>query len=131
MFSYKDLIWNTHANSNSRTTLLIFYILQVIVWWKLFEKAGKEGWKSIIPVYNKWVAFNIANPGNSNNIFWFIGSFIPHVQIIVFIFMGYKFASKYTNNMIIRIMYMLFPSFTGFLLAFSDNFQYSLYDQQI
>lgn len=27
----------------------IFYILQVIAYWKIFTKAGEEGWKSIIP----------------------------------------------------------------------------------
>ena len=30
----------------------IFYILQVIAYWKIFTKAGEEGWKSIIPIYN-------------------------------------------------------------------------------
>ena len=28
----------------------IFYILQVIAYWKIFTKAGEEGWKSIIPI---------------------------------------------------------------------------------
>ena len=129
MFSYNDLIWNTHGYTNYRFSLLVFYVLQIIVWWRLFEKAGEEGWKSIIPIYNVWIAFNIANPGSSNNILWFIGSFIPHIQVLVFIFMGYKFASKFTDNIIIRILYMIFPFFTGFLLAFSDQFQYSPHDQ--
>lgn len=33
----------------------IFYILQVIAYWKIFTKAGEEGWKSIIPIYNGYV----------------------------------------------------------------------------
>ena len=32
----------------------VWYILQVIAYWKIFTKAGKPGWHSIIPVLNTW-----------------------------------------------------------------------------
>lgn len=124
MYSYRDLIWNYEMSAGSKFTLLLGYVLQVVVWWRLFEKAGEEGWKSLIPIYNVWVAFNIANP-NGSNILWFIGSFIPGIQFFVFLIMGYMFASKYTDNLLIRILYMIFPFFTGLLIAFSDEFHYS------
>ncbi|MFQ8842671.1 MAG: hypothetical protein ACLR8P_19070 [Clostridium fessum] len=38
----------------------IFYILQVIAYWKIFTKAGEEGWKSIIPIYNGYVQYRPA-----------------------------------------------------------------------
>ena len=44
------------------TALLIcgvWYILQVIAYWKLFEKAGKPGWHSIIPILNTYDQFDI------------------------------------------------------------------------
>ena len=31
-----------------------WYILQVIAYWKIFTKAGKPGWHSIIPFLNNW-----------------------------------------------------------------------------
>lgn len=31
-----------------------WYILQVIAYWKIFTKAGKPGWHSIIPYLNDW-----------------------------------------------------------------------------
>ena len=34
-------------------------VLQVIAMWKLFEKAGQEGWKAIIPIYNMVILFKI------------------------------------------------------------------------
>ncbi len=40
--------------------LLIWYILQVIAFWKIFTKAGQPGWKSIIPIYNQYIEFRIA-----------------------------------------------------------------------
>lgn len=35
-------------------------VLQIIAMWKIFSKAGEEGWKSIIPVYNIITLFKIA-----------------------------------------------------------------------
>lgn len=34
---------------------LIIYIITVAGLWKIFEKAGLEGWKAIIPVYNLYL----------------------------------------------------------------------------
>lgn len=34
---------------------LVLYIVYVVGLWKLFEKLGLEGWKSIIPFYNSYV----------------------------------------------------------------------------
>lgn len=40
--------------------LILWYVLQVIAFWKIFTKAGQPGWKSIIPVYNQYIEFRIA-----------------------------------------------------------------------
>ena len=39
--------------------LLLWYVLQVIAYWRIFTKAGERGWKSIIPVYNIYVQYRI------------------------------------------------------------------------
>lgn len=31
---------------------LVIYIILVAGMWKMFEKAGIDGWKAIIPIYN-------------------------------------------------------------------------------
>jgi hypothetical protein len=31
-----------------------WYILQVVAYWKIFTKAGRPGWHSIIPFLNEW-----------------------------------------------------------------------------
>ena len=33
---------------------IIWYVLQVVAYWKIFTKAGKPGWHSLIPVLNTW-----------------------------------------------------------------------------
>ena len=32
----------------------VWYVLQVIAYWKIFTKAGKPGWHSIIPLLHNW-----------------------------------------------------------------------------
>jgi hypothetical protein len=35
-------------------------VLQIIAYWKIFTKAGEEGWKAIIPGYNLYIMYKIA-----------------------------------------------------------------------
>ena len=37
----------------------IVWALLVIARWKMFQKAGEAGWKSIIPVYSTYISFKI------------------------------------------------------------------------
>ena len=34
---------------------LVLVIIAIIAQWKIFQKAGREGWKAIIPFYNMYV----------------------------------------------------------------------------
>ncbi len=38
---------------------LVVWVLLVIARWKMFQKAGEAGWKSIIPVYSTYISFKI------------------------------------------------------------------------
>ena len=40
--------------------VLVVGVLIIIAWWKLFEKAGQAGWKSLIPFYSSYIMFKIA-----------------------------------------------------------------------
>ena len=39
--------------------LVAFYVLIVVAQWKIFTKAGQEGWESLIPIYNVVVLYKI------------------------------------------------------------------------
>ena len=41
--------------------ILAYVVLTIIANWKIFEKAGKEGWKSLIPIYNTYTLLQILN----------------------------------------------------------------------
>ena len=65
----------------SLTALLIYFIATkiavVVGLWKIFEKAGKPAWHSIIPIYNIWVWGKILEKPIS----WFIMFLIPFFRI--------------------------------------------------
>lgn len=61
----------------------------IAAWWKIFEKAGEEGWKAIIPIYNLYIITKIVGkPG-----IWTLLCLIPFVGII-FLIWTYNMLSK-------------------------------------
>ena len=62
-------------------TLLYGAILVVIVvsMWKLFKKAGKEGWAALIPIYNTVVLLQIIG----RPVWWILLMLIPFVNFVV------------------------------------------------
>lgn len=50
----------------------VIEVFIIIARYRIFEKAGKSGWKAIIPFYNKWVLIEIT--GLKSWIFWFIAA---------------------------------------------------------
>ncbi len=53
---YTQFVWNKNLGFFG----LIWYILLVIGLWNTFEKAGEAGWKALIPIYNFYILFKIA-----------------------------------------------------------------------
>lgn len=39
--------------------ILAFYVLIIVAQWKIFTKAGQDGWKALIPIYNVVVLYKI------------------------------------------------------------------------
>lgn len=60
---------------------LALVVFMAAAHWKMFAKAGRPGWASLIPIYNTYVILRIAEkPG-----WWLILLFIPLVNLVVWI----------------------------------------------
>jgi hypothetical protein len=58
---------------------LLIALLVIVAMWKVFTKAGRPGWASIIPIYNMYVWCKIVGrPG-----WWVILMLIPLVNIVI------------------------------------------------
>ena len=104
----------------------IFYILQVIAYWKIFTKAGEEGWKSIIPIYNGYVqALVLAVGGGILNSFGGIVGVIGSLALLGTALMNvvalYKLACAYGHGIGFTIgLFFLNPLFM-LILGFGDS----------
>ncbi len=91
-------------------------ILLVVSMWKIFTKAGKPGWASIIPIYNAIVLLEITG----KPIWWIILFFIPIVNIVAIIFMydalakSFGKTSAYTVGLVLlSIVFIPMLAFDG------------------
>jgi len=57
---------------------LAVLILMIVANWKIYEKAGKPGWASIIPIYNIIILLEIIG----KPIWWLFLMLIPGVNVI-------------------------------------------------
>ncbi len=59
--------------------------------WKTFEKAGKPGWASLVPIYNVVVMLDIAG----KPWWWLLLMFIPVVNLIVAVIVSIAIAERF------------------------------------
>ena len=99
---------------------LALYVLIVIGNWKLFEKAGEDGWKSIIPFLNTYIMFKIVYGSG-----WkFLLLLVPILGEVLLIAYYIRLAQAYGKSTGFGIgMIFLTPIFY-LMLAFDNNAQY-------
>lgn len=59
--------------------MLVIGIVSLVGMWKVYEKAGKPGWASIVPFYNYLVLVEIVG----RPVWWFFLLFIPVVNAVI------------------------------------------------
>lgn len=62
--------------------------------WKVFEKAGEAGWKSIIPIYNLFVLVGISG----KPWWWALLTFVPLVGAIILLLVMLELAKRFDKN---------------------------------
>ena len=93
---------------------LAVIVLMLASLWKVFTKAGKPGWASIVPFYNSWVLVQIAG----KPALWFFLMFVPIVNIVIAIMLYIELAKAFGKSGGFAALLILLP-FIGFpMLAF-------------
>ncbi len=70
---------------------LVLGLILVIAVWKIFTKAGKPGWASIVPFYNYIVLLEIVG----RPLWWFVLLLIPGVNLIILIILAIDLAKSF------------------------------------
>ena len=104
----------------SITFMVVFTILYLIGTflglWKIFEKAGYAGWKSIVPVYNMIVWLRVLE----RPMWWLIFIAIPYLSIFMFFLMVWKTIRRFgKTSYLVLIPATCFPCIYFPYLGFS------------
>ncbi len=94
----------------------IVTILIIVALWKIFEKAGKPGWASIIPIYNVIVLLEIVG----KPWWWILLMLIPIVNLIFAIWTTNLLSKSFGKNEGFTIGLILLPFIFYPILGFSD-----------
>ncbi|HVI60705.1 MAG TPA: DUF5684 domain-containing protein [Candidatus Saccharimonadales bacterium] len=110
----------TTGGGMSATTTVIWLAVTLLLlagFWKTFQKAGRHGWASIVPIYNIYTVVKIA--GRSG--WWVILYFIPLVNIIVHLVVSLDVAKAFGKSGAFGVFGLWLFSFVGYpILGFGD-----------
>jgi len=97
--------------------VFIVAVLAIVAMWKIFTKAGKPGWASIIPIYNTIVLLEIAG----RPVWWVLLLFIPLVNIVVLVLVMLDLAKSFGKGTGFAIGLILFSTIFFLILGFDSS----------
>lgn len=116
--------------------LLPILIVYLIGLWKLFKKAGHEGWEAIIPFYNTWVLAEISGTawwyaliiiisnlgilGDNIGLEWLLNL----AALVSNFFIFYNLSKKFHKGVGFAVAMTFLPIIMIPIMGFSSNFQY-------
>jgi hypothetical protein len=92
--------------------LTVFLVASIVAMWKMFEKAGKPGWASIVPIYNFIVLLQIIG----RPWWWILLLFIPFVSLIMQFVIAVELAKAYGRSTMFGIVALGLFSIVGYLI---------------
>lgn len=98
--------------------VMINTILSIIAMWKIYTKAGKPGWASIIPIYNIVVLFEIVG------LEWWhvlIAIFVPFAFLVYLIVINVKLAKVFGQGTGMILLLIFIPIIGQLVLAFGKS----------
>ena len=91
-------------------------VLTYIAQWKIFKKAGKEGWKALIPIYNTYTLLQILNMEPMLCLLMFV----PFASFMLGIVMNVKLAKSFGKSTGFAIGLILLGPIFEMILAFGE-----------
>ena len=99
----------------------IIYLAAIIAiiagWWMIFTKAGEDGWKAIIPIWNILVLLKIVG----REWWWIILMLIPIVGFVIWIIVALDLAKSYGRGTGFGIGLIFLPYIWSLILGFGSD----------
>ena len=94
-------------------------VVFLVAYWKIFEKAGKPGWASLIPIYNIYVMCEIVWP--KGPILPCILLFVPIVNIIYLLMFIFRLAKAFGKDVLFGFGLLFLSPIFILILAFGNS----------
>tara|TARA_R110000868_G_scaffold226872_1_gene479784 strand:- start:315958 stop:316350 length:393 start_codon:yes stop_codon:yes gene_type:complete len=95
---------------------LVFLIVILAGFWKMFAKAGQPGWAAIVPIYNAYIMCKIAGrPG-----WWVVLLLIPYLNLIFWIIVMLDLAKSFGKSIGFAVGMILLSFIFIPILGFGD-----------
>lgn len=95
---------------------VIVLVLMFVSMWKIYTKANKPGWSSLIPIYNIVVWLEIVQ----RPIWWIFLMFIPFVNIIISVIVTHDLSRAFGREVGTTLGLLFFPMIFFPILAFGS-----------
>ena len=100
----------------SNAFFLVIFIVVLVAMWKIFTKAGKPGWASIVPIYSLVIYLQIVK----KPLWWVVLFFIPVVNFVIFILVSIALAKEFGKGTGFGIGLLFLPFIFFPMLAFGS-----------
>ena len=97
--------------------MLLIVVLIIVSHWKIFVKAGKPGWASLIPIYNLVIVLRIVK----KPWWWIFLLLIPYVSMVVGILVAYYLAKAFGKDAWFTVGMVILPFIFYPILAFGQS----------
>lgn len=120
--SYYDYSYTTESAASGFSMvymlfLLAIAVLSVIAMWKIFVKAGEEGWKAVIPFYNCYIFYKLT----WGNGLYFLLNLIPCVNIVISIITSVKLAKAFGKSTAFAVGLIFLGPIFQLILGFDSS----------
>lgn len=112
-----DVSYSTQGSPVANVIAFILVVVVIVALWKIFTKAGEEGWKAIIPFYNMYTEYKL---------FWgngwlFLLTIIPLVNIVVGIILWNKMSKAFGHGVGFTLGLIFLPYIFLPILGFNGD----------
>ena len=118
MFDTLQEIWSEYLfTPEAGTFSLILAVLSVVAMWFIFVKAGRGGWRSLIPIYNLYTLVDIGDTTG-----WkFLLFLIPLVGEIYYLIFAFRLARAFHKGAVFALGLIFFPPLFMLILGFGGS----------
>jgi Family of unknown function (DUF5684) len=95
---------------------LVWIVLVVVGWWKIFVKAGEPGWAAIVPIYNVYVMLKI----QGRPWWWLLLLLIPCVNFVLWILLMLGLAKSFGKGAGFALGLIFLSPIFVMILGFGD-----------